>query len=280
MRCDYPTTVNEALALLAAAPDSVLIAGCTDFFPAQGLAPVTRPIIDLSAIAEARGITAGAGGWRFGALTTWTDIAKADLPARFRGLQQAARQVGALQIQNVGTIGGNLCNASPAADGVPPLLCLDAEVELASAGGRRTVPLDRFILGNRKTERRPDEMVTAVLIPDGGGKAASAFLKLGSRTSLVISIAMVSVLLEADGAGKVEGAAIAVGACSVVAKRLDALEADLRGQPVSPSLADLVTPAHLSPLSPIRDLRGTPEYRLDVALTMIRRGLAEVGGLV
>lgn len=280
MRCDYPSTMKEALGLLASAPDSALIAGCTDFYPAQGLRPITRPIIDLSGIAEARGIQADADCVRIGALTTWTDIATASLPPEFRCLQLAARQVGAIQIQNAGTIGGNICNASPAADGVPPLLCLDARVELASAVDRRVLPLGEFILGNRKTALRPDEIVTAILFPRRSGACASTFVKLGSRSSLVISIAMVAVLLEADAVGKVAKAAISVGACSAVAQRLGALEADLLGQPLSPALAERAAPQHLSPLSPIKDLRGTPEYRLDVALTMIRRGLAEVGGLI
>lgn len=280
MHCVYPSTVQEALGQLATSPDSIVVAGCTDFFPAQGLRPVTRPIIDLSGIAEARAITVQADGIRIGALASWSDIAKAPLPQGLRGLQLAARQVGAIQIQNAGTIGGNLCNASPAADGVPPLLCLDAQVELSSLGGIRLLPLDHFILGNRKTARRPDEIVTAVVIPPRPRAEASTFLKLGSRSTLVISIAMVAVRLEADSAGKVARAAVAVGACSAVAQRLNALEGILTGQSVSPALAELAQPVHLSPLSPIKDLRGSPEYRLDVALTMIRRGLAEVGGLV
>lgn len=280
MRCDYPSTMQEALALLASEPDSVLVAGCTDFYPAQGLASITRPVIDLSGIGEARGFRSDGQCLRVGALTTWSDIANAPLGPEFRGLQLAARQVGAIQIQNAGTIGGNICNASPAADGMPPLLCLDARVELMSAAGCRSLPLNEFVLGNRKTARRSDEIVSAITVPRREGRCASTFLKLGSRSSLVISIAMVAVLLESDSAGKVARAAVSVGACSVVARRLEALEAALVGLPVSSALADTVTPAHLSPLSPIRDLRGTPEYRLDVALTMIRRGLAEVGGLI
>lgn len=280
MRCDYPSTMREALGLLASAPDSILVAGCTDFYPAQGLRPVTRPVIDLSGIAEARAIRVEADHVRIGALTTWTDIATAALPPEFRSLQLAARQVGAIQIQNAGTIGGNICNASPAADGVPPLLCLEARVELSSADATRVLPLGDFILGNRKTARHPDEIVTAIVMPRRRGACTSTFLKLGSRSSLVISIAMVAVLLEADAAGTVARAAVAVGACSAVARRLGALEAALVGQPLSPALADLAVPAHLAPLSPIKDLRGTPEYRLDVALTMVRRGLAELGGLI
>ena len=108
---------------------------------------------------------ATAGGLRIGACTTWSAIRDAALPPAFDALRAAAAEVGGGQIQNAGTIGGNLCNASPAADGVPPLLALDAEVELASAAGTRRLPLAAFLRGPRRTDRRPGEMLTAVLIP-------------------------------------------------------------------------------------------------------------------
>src|SRR3546814_5531922 len=104
----------------------------------------------------------------------------------------------------------NLCNASPAADGVPPLLALEAEVELASRDGLRRLALDAFILGNRKTARRPDELVTAIIVPKPSGRARSRFLKLGARKYLVISIVMVATLLDLDDDGRVAKARVAV----------------------------------------------------------------------
>ena len=132
-----------------------------------------------------------AGGWRIGALTTWTDVAEAPtLPAAFDGLRAAARPIGGRQIQNAGTIAGNLVNASPAADGTPNLLALDAVVELASAArGVRRLPVGDFVTGNRSTVLAPDELVTAVLVPDAPpASPGPTFLKLGSRAYLVISI--------------------------------------------------------------------------------------------
>lgn len=271
-----PASVREALGRLAAVPGSTLVAGCTDFYPAVGSKPVTSPIIDLSGVAEIRAISSGEHQIRFGALATWTDIGNAALPPALRGLQMAAREVGAIQIQNVGTIGGNLCNASPAADGVPPLLTVDAQVELTSLAGIRTLPLDQFILGNRRTMRRPDEILTAVVVPQRRAPAASTFLKLGTRTSLVISIASAAVLLQSDGSQRVAAAAVAIGACSPVPRRLPALEAELVGQPIGPALAERVAAAHLAPLSPIDDVRATAEYRLDAAITLIRRAIIAV----
>ena len=122
-----PSTVEEAVAALAASGAKIL-AGGTDFYPALGDRPLKVPVLDITAIAELTGIRSASSLLRIGARTSWTDIAKADLPPAFDGLKAAAREVGSIQIQNAGTIGGNLCNASPAADGVPPLLTLDASV--------------------------------------------------------------------------------------------------------------------------------------------------------
>ena len=274
--CVHPTTLPEALQFRASMPGSVLLAGCTDVFPALGENVLAGPVIDLSGIEQARRIVVDDKTVRIGALATWTEIAKAKLPAELRCLQSAARQIGARQIQNVATIAGNLCNASPAADGVPPLLALDAEIELSSTAGVRCLPLGQFILGNRKTALRPDEIVTAILITRRQGPAQSAFLKLGARHSLAISIAMAATLIEADGAGKVAKAAIAVGACSVVAMRLPSLEQALCGQPISPALIALVTADLLSPLTPISDLRASADYRREAAATLVRRGLQDI----
>ena len=168
-----------------------------------------------------------------------------------------------MQIQNAGTIAGNLCNASPAADGVPPLLTLNASVELASIRGRRVLPLCDFMLGNRKTAIERDELMTAVLIPDGAGQGVSHFQKLGARHYLVISIAMAAVRVVPQ-VGCVAEVRVALGACSAVAQRLHALEDDLIGVPID-GLASRVNEQHLAPLSPIDDIRGTADYRMDAA---------------
>ena len=162
-----------------------------------------------------------------------------------------------MQIQNRGTVAGNLCNASPAADGVPPLLALDSEVELASAAGRRRMRLDQFLAGNRKTLRRPDEILAAVWVPRRMENAASAFLKLGARRYLVISISMVAVVVQGDKAGRVAEAHIAVGSCSATARRLMDLERDLVGLPARGGIASSVQSSHLRILSPIDDVRAT-----------------------
>ncbi len=248
-----------------------ILAGGTDFYPAQGDRPILENLLDLTAIPELRGISKTDSGWRFGGLTTWSDVIRTPLPAAFEGLKDAAREVGSIQIQNSGTLAGNLCNASPAADGVPPLLTLEAEVELTAPGGTRRLPLRDFITGVRKTDCRSDEFVSALYIPDVAPRSSSAFLKLGARRYLVISIAMVAVVIAPDDQNRITKARVAVGSCSPVAQRLTALEARLEGALIAPGVSSLVTAEDLAGLTPISDVRGTADYRSDVAEELVRR---------
>ncbi len=266
-----PFDFAEALRLLAE-PETRVLAGGTDVFPAAGERPLTGRYVDVTALPALRAIKPEGDELRIGAAVTWTDIVKADLPPAFAALQAAAREVGGVQIQNRGTIAGNLCNASPAADGVPPLLVLDAEVELVSVRGARRLRLCDFVAGNRRTTRARDEIMTAILVPNQPPTAWSSFLKLGARRYLVISIAMVAVLLD-NVDGMVRDARVAVGACSAAATRLPDVERRLVGAPASAGLGDRVGPEHLAALLPIDDLRAGAAYRRDAALTLIRRAI-------
>jgi CO/xanthine dehydrogenase FAD-binding subunit len=277
-----PTHLDEALGALAAGSPGgapwVVVAGATDHYPARvGRTPV-EDVLDVTAIHGLRGIVPVEGGWRIGALATWTDVVEAELPSMFDGLRAAALAVGGLQIQARATVAGNVCNASPAADGVPNLLALDAIVELASGRGVRRVPVGEFVTGNRRTSRAADELMTGLLIPGPieGATVRSTFEKLGSRAYLVISIAMVAAVVEIGVDGRIARARVAVGACSEVARRLPALEAELAGRPATPATAALVRPEHLADLSPIDDVRGSAAYRRDAALTLTRRALEAV----
>ncbi|MSP89952.1 MAG: xanthine dehydrogenase family protein subunit M [Alphaproteobacteria bacterium] len=271
-----PHHVNDALGVLATG-DWTVLAGGTDHYPSRVVEQRDEDVLDITGIAALRGIADAGDHWRIGALTTWNEVIEAHLPAMFDGLKAAAREVGGAQIQNRGTIGGNLCNASPAADGVPPLMSLDASVELASVAGSRYLPLDRFILANRRTDRRSNELLTAIRVPKHRHSARATFLKLGARRYLVISIAMVASLIEIDR-GTVAAARIVVGACSTVAQRLPALEAALVGRSIDGGLADLVRSDHLQPLQPIDDVRADKDYRRDAALVLVRRCLIALAG--
>jgi CO/xanthine dehydrogenase FAD-binding subunit len=240
--------------------------------------------VDVSNISALRGVRVDGAVVRIGATTTWSDIARTDLPPAFDALKVAARDVGAVQVQNRGTIAGNLCNASPAADGAPPLLILDAEVELASQHGTRRLALDVFINGVRSTLLAPGEVMTAIVTPLPSSTMRSAFFKLGGRRYLVISIVMVAVALDVVE-GMVRDARIAVGACSVVAQRMKEAERRLIGAPASPGLGRSIEAKDLARLAPIDDVRASADYRHDAALTLLRRAidacaLRQTGGVV
>ncbi len=280
-----PAALDQALGALAdGGPGGspwVVLAGATDHYPARVGRLPDEHVLDVTALAGLRGIAEVDGGWRIGALTTWTDLVEAPLPPLFDGLKEAARAVGGLQIQTRATIAGNVCNASPAADGLPNLLAMDAEVELASARGTRRVPVGEFVVGNRRTVRAPDELVTAILVPAPvpDTSVRAAFEKLGSRAYLVISIAMVAAVAELDREGRIARARVGVGACSEVAQRLPSLEAALAGaaaSDVANAIEDVVHPEHLAHLQPIDDVRGTAAYRREAALELVRRALARV----
>lgn len=270
-----PTDLDLALEI-AAQPSGKIVAGGTDVYPSAKKGTVPDFFLDLTKLQSFANISDQNGTIRIGAATTWTAIAHANLPSAFDALKQAAKEVGSVQIQNTGTIAGNICNASPAADGVPPLLALDARVELASAArGTRVLPLSEFIQGVRKTALAEDELMTAVLIPPLPLTARSAFEKLGSRRYLVISISMVAATITCDSEGRIIDARVAVGACSPVAQRLPLLERDIIGKTVQ----DIkLIEEHFAQLSPIDDVRGSGLYRLDVVAEQCVRAIRKATG--
>lgn len=269
---DYarPETLMQALHVMAGGGWRVL-GGGTDLYPGAGTRLSGR-ILDLTNVVGFSGITFDRD-LRIGAATSWATIAGADLPLSLQALQQAAIQIGGRQIQNAGTIGGNLCNASPAADGVPPLLALGAEVEVASALGVRRLDLAEFILGPRQTALQPGEVLTAVIIPEAALAGRSAFVKLGARTHLVISIAMVAARVVV-AAGRVTDAMVAVGACSPVAVRLPLVEAALIGGPAAEAAGRVRAADVQVAIAPIDDVRATADYRRDASVELVRRAVA------
>ena len=286
-----PVQIADALALLARG--YVPIAGGTDYYPARVAQPITDALLDLSAISSLRGITkqitkqSGANDSQtvIGALTTWTDCLNRPLPKVLDALVHASKQIGGWQIQNRATLGGNLCNASPAADGTVALLALNAQVTLISLNadqrdGRlveRSLPIDQFVLGNRHTARLPHELLSVITIPHYSERAKSVFLKLGGRQYLVISIVMVAVLIDTDAQGRVIRCAIAVGACNRAAVRLTTLEQALINTPVAKvsALAKQRLPLALDALQPIDDVRGSATYRRHAATVLIQQAIEQ-----
>lgn len=270
-----PTDLGLALDWLSD-NEARVAAGCTDLLAATTAPQLSGPVLDVTAIQNLRGISKDDRYWRFGATTTWTDVIRADLPPAFDSLKLAAREVGSQQIQNAGTLAGNLCNASPAADGVPCWLTLDAQIELKSKHTTRVLPLSSFLNGPRQTELATDEIVSAILVPQTSAGGRSSFLKFGARKYLIISIAMVAARIT-ENRGVVSEIAISVGSCGAVATRLTELEAALNGQPLLGIETRITDVMIENAIDPIDDLRSDAVSRKIAASELVRRCIASLG---
>jgi CO/xanthine dehydrogenase FAD-binding subunit len=271
-----PADLDEAVRLRASTGYPAL-AGGTDLYPGVENGVRVDGMIDISRIAALRGPIRRDGDiWTIPALTTWSDVIAAHLPAQFEALKQAAREVGGRQIQNTATVAGNICNASPAADGVTALLALDAGVVLQGTAGERCVPLTAFIQGNRRTDLRRDEIVTAVRVPAMPGRHASLFRKLGARRYLVISIVMAAIAVGVDDAGTVRFARVAVGACADRSLRLAALEAALVGRRIDDLSGFTIQTAALAALAPIDDARASAMFRVHAATALLEDAIHDI----
>ncbi len=254
-----------------------VLAGGTDLYPAIEHGLRLDGFIDISAVTELRGpIRCIGNSWVIPALTTWSAVISAKLPPQFDALKQAAAQVGGRQIQNTGTVGGNICNASPAADGAAVLLALDASVLIAGISGKRELPLATFICGNRRTALKAGELVEAIRVPARKRRHASTFKKLGARRYLVISIVMVCAVIEIDEDGCIQWAAISVGACADRPLRLEAVERRMLGAKLGAISQLILTDAELALLAPIDDIRGSGLFRRAAAKALVEEALQEI----
>jgi len=269
---ERPNNLDEALLILNQRPRKVL-AGGTDLYAALGDHNNLDDVLDITAVPNLIGFKDQGDHWRIGASSTWSDLIAADLPKSFDCLKLAAREVGGIQIQNAGTIAGNLCNASPAADGVPPLMAMNASVELSSVNGQRVMHLKDFIIGPRQTRLAENELMSAILVPKYNENSVSSFLKLGSRKYLVISISMVAVVIEPNKNNTINDIGISVGSCSAVACRLSKLENKLRGCNIDKVSSIKFEEEFFSPLTPIDDIRSTGKYRFEASMELVNRAI-------
>ncbi len=282
-----PRTLARALAELAAGERPMPLAGGTDLFVAlnDGRAPAER-YLDLSRLAELTGIAPLDGGLWLGASTTYTQLLRSRLVARRApALAAMAGTVGASAIQNRGTLGGSLGNASPAADPAPVLLAFGAEIELARRDGRRVtrrrVAAADFFVAYRETAARPDELITGVLLPAEALRGwRYAYRKVGTRKAQAISkvVAAAGVRVAPRG-GRVLEARIGYGSVAPTPVRARAAEAAILGRPLGPQSAAAAADALLAEdIRPIDDLRSTAEYRARVAGRLLEALLGELGG--
>jgi CO/xanthine dehydrogenase FAD-binding subunit len=253
-----PRTLDEALRIRAEHPDLWPIAGGTDVMVELNFDRRRPPgLLNLADVAELRGWSREDGALRLGAGITYTELRRPPLAESLPALAEASRTVGSPQIQNRGTLGGNLGTASPAGDSLPPLLIEGADVELASTSGTRTLPLDEFLIGPKRNALAPEELITAILVRPSG--ARQTFMKVGPRNAMVIAV--VSLALVADQErGELRAAYGSAGPVSrLVRAPIDARDA----------FAEQVASA----ASPIDDVRGTSAYRRHALRVLAERAV-------
>lgn len=281
-RTESPTSLEAAFALLADAGGTPWkpLAGGTDLM-VQLAGEIGEPpdrIIDIWALDELRGIAVDGDALVIGALATYTDIRRSPDVARLAPvLADAAATIGAAQIQNRGTLGGNVINASPAGDTLPVLLALDAELVLGSAAGERTVAAAEFWTGYRATARRDDELLLRVRIPLVEGRQVR-FRKIGTRRAQAISKVVLALAWHPAGNGEWNDVRLGLGSVAATPVRSAASEAVLEGARPTRETADAAADALTAEIQPIDDVRSTADYRRAVAGRVLHRLVRDGGG--
>jgi len=274
-----PEELSEALKLLSELKQNYkIVAGGTDLVPAARRGGVSFPqhghAVDISGIKELDYIVEDSGMVRIGAMTRVSDIVESAVVKKHVPiLAEAADQLGSLQIRNQGTMGGNLCNASPAADTAPPLLVLDARVNVTSINGQRLVPLTEFFTGPGKTILAPGEMLAEVQIPITKPAVSSCFIKLGRRNAFTLSIVSVATLVKVKD-GIFDDVRIALGAVAPTPTRASKAEEYLTGKETSEQVIDKGAKIVAGEVKPISDVRASEEYRRDMSYILTKRAIS------
>lgn len=273
MRYAAPTTIDEARALLAADGDAMVFAGATDVVPQmRGGRPEPSMVIDLKKIDRLMSVSLDGDTWSVGAaVPTSVLTADAAFTADFPGLSEAAGLIGSDQIQNRCSLGGNLCNASPAADSVPALVVNDAVAVIAGGGGERRVPVAEVVTGPGQTSLAHDEIVVCLEMARPAARTSDAYLRLIPRTEMDIAVVGAGVRITLDGDGIVSAASVALGAVAPTVVRVPAAEAALVGSSLDDAALAAAAAAASDACNPIDDKRGTINYRRQVAGVLTRR---------
>ncbi len=272
-----PSSLAEAVDLLAADPALVPVAGCTDLMVAEPEARADLPgVIDVLELPELRGVRWVDGVLEIGAATSFATLRRTPAVIEtFPALAAAAAVVGGWQIQNRATLGGNVANASPAGDSLPVLLALDAEVVAASAAGERVIPYRQFHVGYRRTALRPGELIARLRLPRPPAGSVQRFRKVGTREAQAISKVVVALLARVED-GRVAELRLAAGSVAPVPVRLPTVEAEVAGRPAGAETAALAGRLAAAAVDPIDDVRSTARYRRFALERVVRRLLLEL----
>jgi aerobic carbon-monoxide dehydrogenase medium subunit len=275
MRYEAPSSLDQAVALLAKeSGDARILAGGTDLL-VQMRTDILDPvlIIDIKGIAETRQIKEEAGGFRVGAAVTGAELKEhAKLKSVWPGVVEAANLIGSTQVQGRATMGGNLCNGSPAADSVPALIAAGAKASIVGLKGRRRdVPVEDVMLAPRKLSLAKGEIVASFLLPAKPARTGEAYLRFIPRTEMDIAVVGAGVCLTLDAGGKCTAARVSLGAVAARPLLVASAAAALVGSKVDDAAMQKLDAAARAACQPIDDKRGTKEYRIKVAGVLARR---------
>jgi carbon-monoxide dehydrogenase medium subunit len=274
MRYEAPDSLEGAVALLASAQgEARVLAGGTDLL-VQMRADILDPdlIVDIKKIAETRSVTQEKGGWRIGAAVTGAELKEhAQLKKTWPGVVEAANLIGSTQVQGRATLGGNLCNGSPAADSVPALIAAGAVATLAGPRGKRDLPVEDVMLGPRKLALQKGEIVASFLLPPRPARSSDAYLRFIPRTEMDIAVVGAGVSLTVDGAGIITAARVSLGAVAPRVLLVREAAQAIVGSRLDAAAQERLEAAARAACRPIDDKRGTTEFRIQVAGVLARR---------
>ncbi len=272
-RYEAPGTVADALSVMAAHPGAMILAGGTDLLVQyQAGARAPSAFVDVKRIPELMTIAADADGVTIGAAVPAVDIvAHPVIRAWWPGLVEGVHLIGSTQIQGRGSLGGNLCNGSPAADSTPALIVSGAVVRIASTSGERSVPVDQFVVAPGRTALIPGELLVSVRLPKPAPRTADAYQRLIPRTEMDIAVASVAVSVTLDPSGVCTAARVAIGAVAPTPLLVPEAAAALVGTTLDAAALDRAALAASAAARPIDDRRGTATYRTTVVGVLARR---------
>jgi carbon-monoxide dehydrogenase medium subunit len=276
MRYESPESIEAAVALLANGADARILAGGTDLL-VQLRAGLIAPelVVDIKNIRATREITAENGGYRVGAAVSGAELGEhTDLKRAWPGVVEAVELIGSTQIQGRASMGGNLCNASPAADSVPALIAADALCTVAGPGGQREVSVEEICTGPGQTSLAKGEFVVSLFLPRRGPRSGDAYLRFIPRTEMDIAVVGAGVNITLDESGVCSAARVVLGAVAPTAMLVPEAGAALAGTRLEDADLQTMAAAASAACKPIDDKRGTVEYRVKVAGVMARRACA------
>ena len=277
MRYEAPETLDAAVGLLAGESGQVkVLAGGTDVLVQIHADMIDLDlIVDIKKIPEMREIVEEDGAWRFGAAVTGKEMMdNAAFNKAWPGVMDGVRLIGSVQVRGRATVGGNLCNASPAADGVPPMIAACAVAIIVGPNGRREIPVEEVAIAPGKTSLEPDEIVVSFQLPKRAPNSGDAYLRFTPRTEMDIAVVGCGINLTLDDKGICTDARVSLGAVAARALLVDEAAKALIGTPVDAAALENLAAAASAACKPIDDKRGTIEYRTEVAGVLAQRAAA------